>query len=68
MPLAQIHGLLPGWIAQLVGRAAVPGGDHRGRRGYGLSRRPAAMQSLKAGRGILGKVAVIVDRDLAAGE
>jgi hypothetical protein len=21
MPLAQIHGLLPGWIAQLVGRA-----------------------------------------------
>jgi len=27
----------------------------------------AGLQSLKAGRGILGKVAVIVDRDLAAG-
>jgi hypothetical protein len=26
------------------------------------------LQSLKAGRGILGKVAVIVDRDLAAGK
>jgi hypothetical protein len=28
----------------------------------------AGLQSLKAGRGILGKVAVIVDRDLAAGK
>jgi hypothetical protein len=28
----------------------------------------AGLQSLKAGRGILGKVAVIVDRDLAVGE
>jgi threonine dehydrogenase-like Zn-dependent dehydrogenase len=28
----------------------------------------AGLQSLKAGHGILGKVAVIVDRDLAAGE
>jgi hypothetical protein len=28
----------------------------------------AGLQSLKAGRGILGKMAVIVDRDLAAGK
>jgi hypothetical protein len=28
----------------------------------------AGLRSLKAGRGILGKVAVIVDRDLAAGK
>ncbi|WP_255920941.1 hypothetical protein [Streptomyces humicola] len=28
----------------------------------------AGLQSLKAGRGTLGKVAVIVDRDLAAGK
>jgi hypothetical protein len=28
----------------------------------------AGLQSLKAGHGILGKVAVIVDRDLAAGK
>ena len=28
----------------------------------------AGLQSLKEGRGILGKVAVIVDRDLAAGK
>ena len=28
----------------------------------------AGLESLKAGRGILGKVAVIVDRDLAAGK
>jgi hypothetical protein len=27
----------------------------------------AGLQSLKTGRGVLGKVAVIVDRDLAAG-
>jgi hypothetical protein len=27
----------------------------------------AGLQSLKAGRGVLGKAAVIVDRDLAAG-
>jgi hypothetical protein len=28
----------------------------------------AGLQSLKAGHGILGKVAVIVDRDVAAGK
>jgi hypothetical protein len=58
---------LDGSLNSLAERLCL-GGDHRGRRGHGLLRRPAAMQSLKAGRGILGKVAVIVDRDLAAGK